>query len=139
MTTTPKLDAAIARVNRDRAAEGLHPLPRHKAIAQLGAERIVEFAKARGMDVSCSTMEMIAWLILEPVIEDVATSPPPAPDRRGTVDCCRNCERNLLVPPLLRRFIVCPTCGNKRCPKATHHDHACTGSNEPGQPGSDYA
>jgi hypothetical protein len=37
------------------------------------------------------------------------------------------------------RFIVCPDCGNKRCPRATHHDHACTGSNEPGQPGSAYA
>ena len=36
-------------------------------------------------------------------------------------------------------MIVCPTCGNKRCPKAAHHDHACTGSNEPGQPGSAYA
>jgi len=37
------------------------------------------------------------------------------------------------------RFIVCPDCGNKRCPKATQHDLACTGSNEPGQAGSDYA
>ncbi|WP_016695014.1 hypothetical protein [Rhodococcus rhodochrous] len=36
-------------------------------------------------------------------------------------------------------FIMCPDCGNKRCPKATHHDHACTGSNEPGQEGSRYA
>lgn len=35
-------------------------------------------------------------------------------------------------------MIVCPTCGNKRCPHATSHEHACTGSNEPGQPGSDY-
>lgn len=35
-------------------------------------------------------------------------------------------------------MILCPVCGNKRCPKATHHDHACTGSNEPGQPGSSY-
>lgn len=35
-------------------------------------------------------------------------------------------------------FVVCPACGNKRCPRATHHVHECTGSNEPGQPGSDY-
>lgn len=35
-------------------------------------------------------------------------------------------------------FIVCPVCGNKRCPRATHHDHACSGSNSPGQPGSDF-
>ena len=28
------------------------------------------------------------------------------------------------------RFIVCPKCGNKRCPKATDHRNKCTGSNE---------
>ncbi len=27
----------------------------------------------------------------------------------------------------------CPDCGNKRCPKASDHRHACTGSNEPNQ------
>jgi len=36
-------------------------------------------------------------------------------------------------------MVVCPTCGNKRCPKATAHDLACTNSNEPGQAGSIYA
>jgi hypothetical protein len=36
------------------------------------------------------------------------------------------------------RMILCPTCGNKRCPHATDHRNACTGSNEPGQPGSSY-
>lgn len=35
-------------------------------------------------------------------------------------------------------FIVCPTCGNKRCPKATHHDNECTHSNDTCQPGSRY-
>jgi len=35
-------------------------------------------------------------------------------------------------------FIVCPDCGNKRCPKATHHRNACTGSNDAGQTGSRY-
>jgi len=35
-------------------------------------------------------------------------------------------------------MIVCEHCGNKRCPHATHHEHPCTGSNEPGQPGSRY-
>lgn len=36
------------------------------------------------------------------------------------------------------RFVACPECGNKRCPKANDHRNACTGSNEPGQPGSAY-
>lgn len=36
------------------------------------------------------------------------------------------------------RMILCAIRGNKRCPHATHHDNACTNSNEPGQPGSSY-
>lgn len=38
----------------------------------------------------------------------------------------------------LDRMILCPECGNKRCPKASHHENKCTGSNESGQPGSVY-
>jgi hypothetical protein len=59
---------------------------------------------------------------------------------------CRRCEteRGERYPhpsgkgPLIRRFIVCPDCGNKRCPKATDHRLACTQSNAQGQPGSAY-
>lgn len=36
------------------------------------------------------------------------------------------------------RMILCPDCGNKRCPHANHHDNACTGSNDTGQAGSAY-
>ncbi|MDP9651902.1 hypothetical protein [Paraburkholderia caledonica] len=36
------------------------------------------------------------------------------------------------------RMVLCPKCGNKRCPHATNHVLACTGSNEPGQKGSSY-
>jgi hypothetical protein len=36
------------------------------------------------------------------------------------------------------RMVLCPTCGNKRCPKANDHRNGCTGSNEPGQAGSAY-
>ena len=35
-------------------------------------------------------------------------------------------------------MILCPTCGNKRCPHASDHSYACTDSNEPGQKGSVY-
>lgn len=38
----------------------------------------------------------------------------------------------------LNLFILCPVCGNKRCPKANNHHFECSGSNEPGQPGSAY-
>ena len=33
---------------------------------------------------------------------------------------------------------LCPTCGNKRCPRATAHWQPCSGSNDVGQLGSDY-
>ena len=37
-----------------------------------------------------------------------------------------------------RFMILCPECGNKRCPHANHHILACTASNTLGQPGSAY-
>lgn len=58
----------------------------------------------------------------------------------GCRKCLREREKNL---PLferteLRQMILCPICGNKRCPHATDHSYKCTRSNEPGQEGSDY-
>jgi hypothetical protein len=38
----------------------------------------------------------------------------------------------------LNRMFLCPTCGNKRCPRAHDHANTCTNSNEPGQKGSLY-
>lgn len=64
----------------------------------------------------------------------------------GTADCFR-CEAEHkaslpqdtpLIELLYRDFIVCPRCGNKRCPRATYHGNVCTRSNESGQHGSDY-
>ena len=51
--------------------------------------------------------------------------------------CCYACieKRN----EVRARMILCPICGNKRCPKASDHKLDCTGSNEPGQAGSRYA
>lgn len=57
-------------------------------------------------------------------------------DALNTPDCwCRTC-RPVTVTDM--RFVVCPDCGNKRCPHANDHRNACTGSNEPGQEGSAY-
>lgn len=56
---------------------------------------------------------------------------------------CYNCNIDRMdpsgwIPYTLSIMILCPTCGNKRCPHATDHKLACTNSNEPGQPGSRY-
>ncbi|EOE0539249.1 hypothetical protein ACJ8VW_000723 [Enterobacter hormaechei] len=48
---------------------------------------------------------------------------------------CRTCRPITLTD---MRFVVCPDCGNKRCPRANDHRNACTGSNDPGQEGSAY-
>lgn len=54
-------------------------------------------------------------------------------------------KQNLSEEEKMKRFFrrnsfmrLCPECGNKRCPKASDHELACTNSNEPGQPGSVY-
>lgn len=56
--------------------------------------------------------------------------------------CTESCFACLNKPELgfrnpgTMRMILCRKCGCKRCPHATDHRHACTRSNEPGQPGS---
>ncbi|MDM3247374.1 hypothetical protein [Citrobacter sp. Cf068] len=51
-----------------------------------------------------------------------------------TPDCsCRTCRPVTFTDS---RFVVCPECGNKRCPHANDHRNACTGNNAPGQEGS---
>ncbi|MEM5356993.1 hypothetical protein [Enterobacter kobei] len=57
-------------------------------------------------------------------------------DALNAPDCwCHTC-RPVTISDM--RFVVCPECGNKRCPHANDHRNACTGSNEPGQEGSAY-
>lgn len=63
-------------------------------------------------------------------------------------DCGGNCHTcietfdhheyvaNCKIP--VAKMVLCPFCGNKRCPKATDHELKCTGSNDPGQEGSIY-
>lgn len=74
-------------------------------------------------------------------------SPNPAAIARGECGCFVCCEKRdehltgrdaLFYRWSNRRMIVCETCGCKRCPHGTDHRHECTGSNEPGQPGSRY-
>ena len=69
---------------------------------------------------------------------------PVKPAQQEPVACeCHRCidEKGLTVnglPLSMTKMILCPECGNKRCPKASDHRLACTNSNDPGQPGSIY-
>ncbi len=58
--------------------------------------------------------------------------------QKPPTESCTNCRRCTPITMSNMRMIVCPTCGNKRCPKANDCRNTCTGSNEPGQPGSAY-
>lgn len=52
----------------------------------------------------------------------------------ATCGRCWSCMAAQGVTPY--GYVLCPDCGNKRCPKAEDHLLACTHSNEPGQPGA---
>ncbi len=55
---------------------------------------------------------------------------------------CYNCLKDIKTetgwPVVMTMMVLCPKCGNKRCPHSTDHNLPCTNSNEPGQPGSRY-
>ena len=83
-------------------------------------------------------------------IADTETEIPdePVSDREVLPECgcitCADARPNdwhpeSSIPNSRTRMIVCAFCGNKRCPHATYHGNECTGSNEPGQPGSVFA
>ncbi|HAU5802086.1 3'-5' exonuclease [Citrobacter freundii] len=81
------------------------------------------------IDVDCGCVSTEAFYHWLRVAYEAGNSP-------VTADCwCRAC-RPVTMSDM--RFVVCPECGNKRCPHANDHNNACTGSNEPGQVGSAY-
>ena len=53
-------------------------------------------------------------------------------------DCLAKIRDSNGLPVTMSTFIVCPDCGNKRCPRATDHDLDCTNLNDSGQKGSRY-
>lgn len=64
----------------------------------------------------------------------------------GLDSCCHKCNKGKTkdigdgfeVPISGLIMVLCLTCGNKRCPKASDHELECTGSNKSGQKGSIY-
>lgn len=98
--------------------------------------------------------EPVAWAEEAAEVSDEAwagirprpATPQPQPKQRSVACECHRCikENDLRdatgrLPLSLTKMILCPQCGNKRCPKASDHRLACTGSNDSGQPGSVYA
>ncbi|MGQ4886430.1 hypothetical protein ACNHIU_09805 [Klebsiella pneumoniae] len=109
------------------------------------AAMLQELKKSAGTEAICRSNENVQAVEVQSL-----TSINPAPDLvslqkkaesiignyPGIPDCwCCTCRPVVLND---MRFVVCPDCGNKRCPRANDHRNACTGSNEPGQEGSAY-
>jgi len=63
---------------------------------------------------------------------------PNSPSYRARPDLCPCLQCNTDAGVEVWWMVVCQQCGNKRCPHATDHLYACTGSNDPGQVGSVY-
>ncbi|HHL4077135.1 TPA: hypothetical protein ACQ7TU_005402, partial [Klebsiella pneumoniae] len=68
-----------------------------------------------------------SWLACRDAMLAAAPQPQNAPQNIPEIipDCwCRTCRPVVLND---MRFVVCPDCGNKRCPRANDHRNACTG------------
>lgn len=72
-------------------------------------------------------------------VVDAAKAAGVEPPECGCITCLN--ESGIKCPvmgiPISNTFMVlCPSCGNKRCPHATDHKNECTHSNTSGQKGS---
>jgi hypothetical protein len=98
----------------------------------LGAtEPIEQRRREMPMPSRAEVMEQIEDL--QSLLEDCAD----ADESQNKTPCwCTTCHPTTMAD---MRFVVCPDCGNKRCPKAHNHTLACTNSNAVGQAGSSWA
>ena len=105
--------------------------------APVGAEPVARLVigKTKG-GVSLTHMVVPAAYQLQEGTYALYTAPQPV--AREPQCWCLTCRPMRFEDPYSIRMALCPTCGNKRCPKANGHRNTCTGSNEPGQPGSAY-
>jgi hypothetical protein len=91
-----------------------------------------QLAKQIGALLGYPDIQERAWVMPESFKKDI----------EETTCFCYNCNKDRKTesgwPWVSTRMILCPKCGNKRCPHATDHNLECTDSNEPGQPGSRY-
>ena len=86
----------------------------------LVAERVLKaWDDPQGMPALCEEMNCLREALAEQ----------PAQQEPVNKYCCHLCF-NKSGQVLLDRMILCPECGNKRCPKATHHELPCANAVE---------
>lgn len=97
------------------------------AVNAIGHETCGVFAIDRGNYYALDGAALITIGRTVIAAHEATLAPPPVMERSEL------CETKLA-----RTMVVCPKCGNKHRPHATDHNLPCTGSNNPGQPGSRY-
>lgn len=106
--------------------------PSDAEIEKLAAEHLKAFAQFTGAgdvwvegEVAFARAVLAKWGTPQPVVREP--------------QCwCLTCKPMRIDDPSSIRMALCPTCGNKRCPKANDHRNRCSNSNVPGQKGSAY-
>ena len=96
----------------------------------MNRETIIQMAREAGLAEVTDTAESLPADYVEALAKLCALAV--AAERE---ECAKVCESRYMGD---MRMVLCPKCGNKRCPHANDHRNDCTGSNEPGQPGSAY-
>lgn len=119
------------------APELQNPISDRQAIVALeGAGAVTPIGRAHKMWCDSCRAAMLAAAQQPPGSEPATVPGKWIPVSERLPDCwCLTCRPVVLND---MRFVVCPDCGNKRCPRANDHRNACTGSNEPGQEGGAY-
>ncbi|STR08130.1 hypothetical protein AAHW96_18730 [Klebsiella quasipneumoniae subsp. similipneumoniae] len=108
------------------------PMP--NSLSMYAVDAVAAIAEVKGWN-ACRAA-MLAAAPQSPGSEPATVPGKCIPVSEQKPDCwCLTCRPVVLND---MRFVVCPDCGNKRCPRANDHRNACTGSNEPGQEGSAY-
>lgn len=104
------------------------------------AAMLQELKKSAGSEATCRSNENAQVLTSINPAPALVSLPKNAKSLTGNSPAIPDCWCRTCRPVDLNdmRFVVCPDCGNKRCPRANDHRNACTGSNEPGQEGSAY-
>jgi hypothetical protein len=135
------IDGDTVRVSRDgwTVEASVNPHRQPAPATQQTGERVYAFRR-KGLADFCTCDEArYEELSNKPHLFETRifyTAPPPV--EREPQCWCLTCRPMRFEDPYSIRMALCPTCGNKRCPKANDHRNTCTGSNEPGQPGSAY-
>ncbi len=131
MTMRP--DEVLALTSALLSAMDSEPAP----VVQDGIERVASMVEYLGNFAAAAIIRQLAANQPQNAQQNIPEIIPGwIPVSERVPNCwCRTCRPVVLND---MRFVVCPDCGNKRCPRANDHRNACTGSNEPGQEGSAY-